>query len=193
MPLSIHINGFNYWGIELLLVMSPVFKCVKTKTNFRWLLYIKKNENNNFTHLLHTTKMQFSDVSVKPNTAEVLALWRQCVFCKWWFDLLPSRRAHHSNYTLGCWLCVKPPSEHFHFPDQIRNLFNHPAQTLTIVRPGSHLLHCVHVVDHDAFRNVWPACGFTVHYDDILQPRHVTQNGLWHRDRCRWEGGGKRH
>lgn len=108
--------------------------------------------------------------------------WWHCVFCKWWFDLVPSRRAHHSNYTLGCWLCIKPPSEHFHFPDQIRNLFNHPAQTLTIVRPGSHLLHCVHVVDHDAFRNVWPACGFTVHYDDILQPRHVTQNGLWHRD-----------
>lgn len=63
-------------------------------------------------------------------------------------------------------------------PDKIRNLFNHIAQTLTIVRFGSHLLHGVHAVDHNASGDVWPARGFTVDYDDILQPRHVTQYGL---------------
>ena len=63
-------------------------------------------------------------------------------------------------------------------PDKIRNLFNHDAKTLTIVRLGSHLLHSIHVVDHDASGDVGPACWFTVHYNDVLQPRHITQYGL---------------
>ncbi len=106
-----------------------------------------------------------------------------------WFDLslsLPCT-AHHSNYTSACRLCIKPSSVHFHFLAKIRNLFNHNARIPTIVRLGPHLLHHIHVVDHDASGDVGPACGFAVHHDDILQPWHVTQDGLKREVGCRRE------
>lgn len=56
-----------------------------------------------------------------------LGVWR--VSSDLWLTL--SWTAHHSNYTSGCRLCIKPPSARFHFPDKIRNLFNHIAHNNT--------------------------------------------------------------
>lgn len=58
-------------------------------------------------------------------------------------------------------------------------------ETLTIFRLGSQLLHSIYAVNGDAPGDVWPAGGFTVHNDNVLQPRHVAQYGLRGRDRCR--------
>lgn len=99
------------------------------------------------------------------------AVWR--VRFDLWLTL--SCMAHCSNHTSGCRLCVKPPLVP---PDKIRKTFFRKMtqqQTLTVVRLGSHLLHCIHVVDHDASGDVWPACGFAVDYNDMLHPRHVAQ------------------
>lgn len=49
---------------------------------------------------------------------------------------------------------------------------------LTVVGLGAHLLDGVHVVDQDSSGHVCPACAFTVHHDDILQPRNVAQDVL---------------
>ena len=73
---------------------------------------------------------------------------------------------------------VKPPSVYSNVPDKIRNNFNHVAEMLTVVRFGSQILHSVHVIDLDAPWDVWPAAGFTVHYNDVLQPWHIAQNCL---------------
>lgn len=83
-----------------------------------------------------------------------------------------------------CWLCVKPPSMYFHFQAKFRNLFNHAAQTLTIFRLRSQLLHGLHVVNCDATGDVWPACRFVIQNDDALQTWRVTQYVLKGQDGC---------
>lgn len=85
--------------------------------------------------------------------------------------------------SLHLWSSISSP--------KLENLFNHNAQILTIVRFGSHLLHGIHVIDHDASGDVRPARGFTVHYDDVLQPRHVTQYGLECEVECGREAEGR--
>lgn len=57
--------------------------------------------------------------------------------------------------------------------------------TLTIFSLGAQFLHSIYVVNGDASGDVWPACGFTVHDNNVLQPWHVTQYGLRGWDRCR--------
>lgn len=60
----------------------------------------------------------------------------------------------------------------------IKHLLARENMKLTIFWLGSQLLDGIYVVNCDASGDVWPAGGFAVHNDDVLQPWHFTQYGL---------------